>query len=136
MRIRRPTHATVVAYLALFVALGGSAIAVTRVGTNDLMRGAVTSSKIKDHAVRGKDLARIVLRAERRFVAAGNTALATAIARCRKREQFLAGAGGWIGDGNLTSAIAFKATDSYEVRGTNPDGSADSLLAQAICLRR
>jgi hypothetical protein len=34
MRLGRPSHATVVAYLALFVALGGSAYAVGNLGKN------------------------------------------------------------------------------------------------------
>jgi hypothetical protein len=136
MRIRRPSHATVVAYLALFAALGGSAYAVSKVGTGDLKNGAVTSEKIRNHAVRGKDLTPIVVRVQRRAVASGNTALSTAVARCRKKEQLVTGSGGWISDGNLTSAIGSRSEDLFSVRGTNPDGSADTLLAQAICVRR
>jgi hypothetical protein len=136
MRIRRPSHATVVAYLALLTALGGSAYAVSKVGTKDLKPSAVTSPKIKNHTVRGKDLKPIVVREKQRSVSAGNTALSDAVARCRKREQLLTGAGGWIGDGNVTSSIADKTTDAVQVRGTNPDGSADTLVAQAVCIRR
>lgn len=57
MRLSRPSHATVVAYLALFCAVGGSAYAVSKVGTADLKRAAVTSPKIENKAVKGKDLA-------------------------------------------------------------------------------
>jgi hypothetical protein len=51
----RPSHATVVAYLALFVALGGSAYAAVglprnSVGTKQLKDGAVTSAKFKRSA--------------------------------------------------------------------------------------
>jgi hypothetical protein len=58
----RLNHATVVAYLALFVALGGSAFAVSSlpsksVGTKQLKSGAVTSPKIKNGAVRAAKLA-------------------------------------------------------------------------------
>jgi hypothetical protein len=135
MKIRRPSHATVVAYLALFAALGGSAYAVSKIGTGDLKRSAVTSEKIRNHAVRGRDLTPIVVRQDKRSVAAGNTSMSTAIARCHKAEQLVTGSGGWIGDGNLTSAIADKQANLYAVRATNPDGSADTLLAQAICIR-
>ena len=53
---RRPGHATVVAYLALFVALGGSAYAAAHlggrtVGTKQLKAGAVTAAKLKKNAV-------------------------------------------------------------------------------------
>ncbi len=136
MRIRRPSHATIVAYLALFAALGGSAYAVSRVGTNDLKSGAVTSAKIRNHTVTAKDLAPIAVRTGKRQVAAGNTAMSTATARCRKQETLITAAGGWIGDGNVTSSIADRKTELVQVRGTNPDGSADTLLAQAVCLRK
>lgn len=65
-RTRRPSHATVVAYLALFVALGGTAGAIagkntvdTRdikpkaVHTSDLAKNAVTKRKIRAAAVNG-----------------------------------------------------------------------------------
>jgi len=57
LRLRRPSHATVVAYLALFCAIGGSAYAVSKVRTADLKRAAVTSPKIENRAVKGKDIA-------------------------------------------------------------------------------
>jgi hypothetical protein len=136
MKIRRPSHATVVAYLALLTALGGSAYAASKVGTRDLKPSAVTSPKIKNHTVTGKDVTPIVIRERERSVSAGNTGLSDAVARCHKREQLITGAGGWIGDGNVTSSIADKRANLFAVRGTNPDGSADTLLAQAVCIRR
>jgi hypothetical protein len=47
MKIPAPSHSTVVAYLALFVALGGSAYAVSKIG----------SGEIENRSVRGKDVA-------------------------------------------------------------------------------
>ncbi len=47
MKIRSPSHATVVAYLALFVAIGGSAYAVSKIG----------SSEIENRSIKGKDVA-------------------------------------------------------------------------------
>lgn len=49
---RRPSHATVIAYLSLFVALGGTAIAAgalekNSVGPKQLRKNAVTTAKIK-----------------------------------------------------------------------------------------
>src|SRR5436190_437883 len=57
----RATYANVVATLCLFVVLGGGAYAATQlpahsVGTKQLRRGAVTSAKIKDHTITGRDV--------------------------------------------------------------------------------
>jgi len=141
MNTPRPRHATVVAYLALFAALGGSAYAVSKVRTHDLKRGAVTSAKIKNRTIAAEDLKPLVIRERMQGVAAGATGGAEVVARCKRNEKFVAGGGGWIGDGNVTSGIAAAKRlgtppTGFEVRGTNPDGSADTLLAQAICLRK
>lgn len=65
-RTRRPSHATIVAYLALFVALGGTAGAIAgknsvdsrdikpkAVHAGDLDKNAVTKKKIRAKAVTG-----------------------------------------------------------------------------------
>lgn len=56
----RISHPTVVAYLALFIALGGTGYAVTRieansVGTKQLKKNAVTSKKVKNRSLRARD---------------------------------------------------------------------------------
>ncbi len=60
-RSRRPTHSTVVAYLALFVALGGTGYAAVNlpknsVGAAQIKTGAVTSKEIRNSAVRSRDV--------------------------------------------------------------------------------
>lgn len=59
-RLSHPTHATVVAYLALFAALGGSAVAASGVlikKPSQVGRGVITSAALKDKAaVNVKDL--------------------------------------------------------------------------------
>jgi hypothetical protein len=60
--VKLPSHNTVIAYLALFVALGGSAYAATQlpknsVGTKQLKPNAVTTAKIKNGAVTGTKIA-------------------------------------------------------------------------------
>ena len=55
--IRRPRHATVVAYLALFVATSGTAWSAATVGSRDIERNAIKSRHIQDGAVRAADVA-------------------------------------------------------------------------------
>jgi hypothetical protein len=46
IRAYRPSHATVVAYLALFVALSGTALAATKINSKNIANSAVTTKKI------------------------------------------------------------------------------------------
>jgi hypothetical protein len=52
----RPSHSTIAAYLALFVALGGSAYAVATIGPRDIESDAVRSRHIKPGQVKESDL--------------------------------------------------------------------------------
>ena len=59
-RPRRPRHATVVAYLALFVALGGTGYAAMKlpknsVGSKQIKSNAVRSGKVKNRSLLAKD---------------------------------------------------------------------------------
>src|SRR5689334_6660353 len=63
MKPGRPSHATVVAYLALFVALGGGAMAASHlgknsVGTKQLKMNAVVTAKVKNEAITGAKVKR------------------------------------------------------------------------------
>ncbi len=51
-----PTPSMVVAGVALFLALGGSAVAATLINTRDIATGAVTSDKIRNGAIKLNDL--------------------------------------------------------------------------------
>lgn len=58
IKLRRPSQATVVAYLALFIASGSGAMAASHlgkntVGTKQLKKNSVTTAKIKKKAVTG-----------------------------------------------------------------------------------
>jgi hypothetical protein len=48
---KRPSPALVISILALFVALGGSAYAASKIGTKDIKNNAITPAKIKKNAV-------------------------------------------------------------------------------------
>ncbi len=53
LRAKRPTPALVISILALFVALGGSAYAASKIGTKQIKNNAITAAKIKKNAVTG-----------------------------------------------------------------------------------
>lgn len=55
-RHRLPRHSTVVAYLALFIALGGSSYAALKVGSRQIADNSVRSRDLRNGEVRGKDV--------------------------------------------------------------------------------
>lgn len=57
-RLRAPSPAMVVALLALFVSLGGSAYAVATIGSNDIIDGAIRNRDFKDGTLRGQEAKR------------------------------------------------------------------------------
>jgi hypothetical protein len=57
MKLRRPGHTTVIAYLALFIALSGTALAAKKIGPSGLQKNAVTTKKIATGAVTTPKLA-------------------------------------------------------------------------------
>jgi hypothetical protein len=61
-RIRRyVTFSNVIALCALFVALGGTSYAVTRIGTKQIKNNSVRSVDIKNRTIKSKDIARGVI---------------------------------------------------------------------------
>ena len=51
----RGRHSTVVAYLALFVALSGTAYAAAKITSRDIKDGTIRSIDVKDHELRARD---------------------------------------------------------------------------------
>jgi hypothetical protein len=64
--VRRPSCATVIASLALFVALGGPAHAARFIDGSVLRKGSVTSAAVKDGSLKVRDLSRRAQRALQR----------------------------------------------------------------------
>jgi hypothetical protein len=57
LRLRRPSHSTVVAYLGLFVALGGTgAYAANTIGSSDIIDGSIGSADVKDNSLNTFDV--------------------------------------------------------------------------------
>jgi hypothetical protein len=56
-RARTPSHTTIVAYLALFLALGGvGAYAASKIDSKEIKRGAIRAKHIERNAVRAKQI--------------------------------------------------------------------------------
>jgi hypothetical protein len=128
MKIGRPSPTTVIACLALFVALAGSAIAA---------RDQLGAKEIKQLNVRQK----------KRVVSASSSASDYQVsARCTQNEQFMGGGGGWLNQSSglseqpaIRSELAIQKFNGgppkgYFVTGSNPAGFANTLVVQAYCL--
>src|SRR5215218_9370599 len=66
--MRAPSHSTVIAYLALFTALGGTGYAATRIGSKEIKDNSIQSRDIKNRAIALTDIstkARASLRGQR-----------------------------------------------------------------------
>jgi hypothetical protein len=57
-RLRVPSPAMVVALIALFVSLGGSAYAVATIGSDDIINGSIRNRDFKDGTLRGQEAKR------------------------------------------------------------------------------
>jgi hypothetical protein len=57
-RLRAPSPAMVVALIALFVSLGGSAYAVATIGSDDIINGSIRNRDFKDGTLRGQEAKR------------------------------------------------------------------------------
>ena len=54
--MKMPSHSTVVAYLALFVALGGSAYAVSKIDSGDIQNRSIEGKDVADDALGGRQI--------------------------------------------------------------------------------
>ena len=134
-RLRPPSPAMAVALLALFVALGGSAWAVSKVGTKQLKNNAVTTPKIKAGSVNGSRLANGAVGAPKIAAAAvdgskiapfavGGGALAEASVTAPKIAAGAVG-GDALADGSVTaSKIAAGAVGGSNVSVTSVYGES------------
>jgi hypothetical protein len=57
-RLRAPSPAMIVALVALFVSLGGSAYAVATIGSDDIINGSIRNRDFKDGTLRGQEAKR------------------------------------------------------------------------------
>ena len=98
LRSYRPGHGTVVGYLALFIALGGTSWAVAT--------GSIDSLEIKNNSIRGKDIRTGTIRSSD----VGNGSL---LARDFKAGQLPAGPRGLTGATGATGAAGRNGTNGF-----------------------
>lgn len=153
----RPTHATVVAYLALFIALGGSAYAVSAgsIGTRELRDNDVRGKDIRSRTVRDRDVNQRTLAYAKPYIVyefkpsfpplAGRNVQAL----CKRGDVALSGGTDEQLDratGSVTIARPINSRGVPELRdgskpvgwtvigATPPDPSRNGLAAYAVCL--
>jgi hypothetical protein len=119
MRLRRPKHGTVAAYIALFVALGGTSYAAASlprnsVGPSQLRSSAVTSSKLANSAVTSAKVANGSLTA-----ADFKAGALPAGAQGPAGPQGPAGGGATIGFANVNQAGAADPSTSVGIGSAN-----------------
>ena len=145
----------VIGYLALFVALGGtaSALAANTVGTlqlrpfavrnSDIGTLAVSSSKLANDSVGSRNLRGPVIREG--SIAVPNGASVAQQAFCARGELVIGGGTRWLTDrGRLydgpgasigyTRLVPLAGADGVRARGNNASGTPLRLVVQALCM--
>lgn len=150
LRPRRPGHATIVAYLALFTALGGSAYAAATIGSREIKDNSIRSRDVRNNTLSGRDINERSLRAAPRLYtrlalapafAPGNNRSA-AIASCDRGDLAVSGATS-VGEGNQVDVwsegpmpnLTGWAAD-FERVGPNPPGGLNGPQVKVVCARR
>jgi hypothetical protein len=138
LRSYRPTHATLVAYLALFVALGGSSYAAMKVTGKDVPKDALTGADIKN--LTGKDVRNNSLTgADVRNLTSGDIANGTLLAEDFAPGQLPSGGQGPKGDTGAAGAtnVAVRwSGQAFASGGGPPIGSGGGFGAFAGCTGR
>jgi hypothetical protein len=125
LRSYRPSHGTVVAYIALFIALGGTSygLATGSIGSREIKNNSIRSADIRNNTVRGKDVRRGTLRS-------GDVADHSLLARDFAKGQLRAGPQGPAGPrgpAGQDAFITYGAADSPVSNHLVPNG-ADTTL--------
>ncbi len=112
-RINSSSAALAVALLSMFIALGGTALAVSQIGTKQIKNGAVTRAKLHTNAVSTGKLTNGAVTATKvapnTFLAAGGTAANANALGGRSASQYVLG-GGQIHSGDLSQAAGTSLT--------------------------
>jgi len=126
------TFANVMASIAVFAVLGGSAYAAAKIGANDIKKNAVRTKHIKNGEVGAADLGAVVRRTES---TAGTSSPRTETVDCEPGEQVIAGGGGIPSPGAAhTLARSEPLTNGWSV--TAHGSGTWTLNAYALCLEK
>ena len=110
--MKRPSHATIVAYVALFTALGGSAYAAATIGSANIKDNSIRSRDVRNQTLTGRDINERALQSwprlyRRSVIVRPVPGLFNAVARCNSGDLAVSGSAGG-------------ATRTLLLRGTQP----------------
>lgn len=108
LRSYRPSHAVVVAYLALFVALGGSSYAAITVTGKNVKNSSLTGKDIKNNSLTGRDV---------KGIKSGDVTDHSLLAKDFKTGQVPPGPKGDRGPSGATSVVMRSSTDASTTGG-------------------
>jgi hypothetical protein len=155
---RHLTFANVVSLIALFVALGGAAYALTipkhSVGTRQLKRGAVISSKVQDHSLLAKDVKagqlpaqQVVVRSDAKKISGG--AFDSLSVSCDDGERAVGGGGGVTGFSDAGDGVVIdrplvngnipnsgETPNGWTVAAYNAGGGESNFKTYVVCASR
>jgi hypothetical protein len=142
--MKRPNHATIVAYLALFTALGGSAYAAATIGSKEIKDNSIRSRDVRNQTLTGKDINERSLETRPNVYRKSVTVRATAgrviaIAPCNPGDLAISG-----GASGATRALALSTTGPLpklngwvaEFDGTPAVTGGESPTVIAVCARK
>ena len=119
-RLRAPSPAMVVALIALFVSLGGSAYAVATIGSDDIINGSIRNRDFKDGTLRGQEAKRdgfgggAIKESTLGQVPSAGSALGAAVADGVNRQAVVSNVGATV-RGRLVASSAQTGPGQYQV---------------------
>jgi hypothetical protein len=124
--MRRPSPATAIAFVALFVAAGGPAGAARLIDGKDIKKGSIGSRQVKDHSLAPRDLSKRAVRALTATpdgsIVADKLADSAVTTRALAPGSVLTGT---VGDSSLTAADLASSSVGADELGDNAVGQPE-----------
>jgi hypothetical protein len=122
-RLRAPSPAMVVALIALFVSLGGSAYAVATIGSDDIINGSIRNRDFKDGTLRGNEAKREGF---------GGGAIKESTLDATKIKQVPSAVGSVVTDGVARHAVVSQVGGTVRHRGATSSARLETGRYQVI----